>query len=301
VVLHLPGGLGNQLFVYFAAINLARKFQLNIEIDLSSINLERTSGLYSIESFFLKFPIANTGRNTQLTKFVNLNLIRLRHRSKLIDLMMTYYKGEIYEATSENFRDLELRLQSVLKRKLRRTINLHGYFQNCNEIMEIDEKSRCLNLKNPSYIFKTLQLEASRLQPIMMHCRLGDYASESNIQKIGVLSPAYFRKCLELLPESLADREIWLFSDDIQYARELYGSIDSRINFIDLNGDPAETLMLFTLSSVIICANSSFSLVSALINPSERLIYYPRPWTKSGMHTQETCPPQWKAVESIWM
>ena len=299
--IHLPGGLGNQLFTYFAAISLSNRIPLNIEIDLDSADMLRTNNLYSIKSFNVMFPIRKMPSQTRVAQLKRLTMIRLRRRSKIFNSLVAYQYGELFEHNTKNIEDLELQLKSKLRRRWPKNINLHGYFQDCGEILKIEENKRFLILQNRSIEFENLSFRARISEPIMIHCRLGDYASGINRQKIGVLSSQYFRNCLELLPERLAAKEIWLFSDDVKYARELYSSINSRINFIEINGDPAETLMLFTQSSALICANSTFSLVSGLINPSERLIFYPKPWTKSGIHIQDSCPSNWTAVGATWL
>jgi hypothetical protein len=42
IVAKLVGGLGNQLFIYFAALNLAKKIDFDLSLDLSFIEISHS-------------------------------------------------------------------------------------------------------------------------------------------------------------------------------------------------------------------------------------------------------------------
>lgn len=54
VVAKLVGGLGNQLFIYFAALNLATVSNLELVLDMSLIEKSHSSGHSRLDDFHLK-------------------------------------------------------------------------------------------------------------------------------------------------------------------------------------------------------------------------------------------------------
>lgn len=157
-----------------------------------------------------------------------------------------------------------------------------GYFQTekyfskyRKEILEI--------LREPSHI--TRVLDSSNIDfynGFFLHIRLTDYEAPYKVsnseQMVSIcLSMDYYEKCIQLLPTHI--QTIYVFSDDINKAKENLQLIDKNFIFItDLN----EMETLYSMARMKyggICANSTFSWWSSWLNNSPcKLVYMPKPW-----------------------
>ena len=144
----------------------------------------------------------------------------------------------------------------------------HGYFQTEKYFKHCKE-----NLKKQFEFNTTItQLGNTYLQLfkdyklISMHLRLGDYASSNG--KHPVCPIEYYKSALELLPD---DAIIFIFSDEINKAKEIFNSINKKIIYPTTNNKFID-MYLMTKCNYHIIANSSFSWWGAWLANSEKVI-----------------------------
>lgn len=284
----LKGGLGNQLFGYFAASNLSAISNRTSYLLLDDIDLARVNGRYSIESFDIAHNVVISQAST-LEKFGTRITRKIKSSSVIFGVIQD--KNRLTNIT---------RLNSKIFRH-RKSILLDGFFQDLDYLKNENSDSSNLKLKNPSEWYIALRTEISHRNPIMIHVRLGDFLE--NMDSVGVLSGAYYRNAINRIADH-ASREIWIFSDDIEKARAILGEhFDEKILYIEApnESDPAESLCLLSESKDIVISNSTFSLWAALLGRREKSVVAPSHFFVSSEKNQFNFPTQWSIVKSEWL
>ena len=100
---------------------------------------------------------------------------------------------------------------------------------------------------------------------------------------------------LKDLKEKFGDIRVLVFSDDPEYARDIFSS-DARFEFLNQDGLRAsEAMLLMSSAKGIITANSTFSYWAAMINAGNH-IYAPKFWYANTDADGNLYPPHWKIV-----
>ncbi len=288
----VAGGLGNQLFMFFAAYSHAIKFSKKLIIDFSEIH----SPMYRHKSSIKSFLFTSDFHSLIISKnsFINKLIARLCRRNRIINSIYFYFTGN-YFASGLGY-DAFLDTNSNIKK-------VSGYFQSYVYIESLINKNIFLNLqlKEKSEWFQKLSSEIKVKQVISVHFRRGDYLNEQTT--IGLLSREYYQKSVTYLQKLLPESELWVFSDDIVEAQK------SLNGFSNLNTtwiappdsvDPAESLLLMSYGAGIVIANSSFSWWAAATGNNNKQIVAPSPWFKAINEPHLLIPNGWHRIESSW-
>jgi len=296
VEIELVGGLGNQLFGYFAGAYYAQKFNKSLIIDLTQVS----SGLTNHGSELTSFKLSKTH---ELIKFKPGSIVKLNKRFfdklsikfKFINYFRYKLLG-VYQSKEVGF-DSFLEKRSEISR-------IQGYYQTWKYVDSLQEVGADVSLEivNPSNWFLELQNEINKVNPIVIHVRRGDYKNPNS--PVGLLSRSYYQDTIGVVNNKYGNRNFWIFSDDIADSQKLLdGLIPKNSNWVSPpNGsDPAESLVLMSLPKVIIIANSSFSWWAAKTGMEKELVIAPNPWFKSLESPTHLIPNSWKQVKSSWM
>ena len=129
----------------------------------------------------------------------------------------------------------------------------------------------------------------------LLHVRLGDYKSPSNHQ--GVLPIKYYADSIARLPHS-ATKTILVVSDEPTEALERLNVGIRNILFrpAGLPNSPLSDLSLMMNAKNLICANSSFSLMGALLNQNNAQIFLPDPFYREGKFDTNYFPEGWNTI-----
>lgn len=304
VLLYLTGGLGNQLFQYAALESVSytsRKYvmsnlghpRLNINgmPEITSIFGE-TIQFQNFESFSKELIEKIIGLNLRLSvgksgKFKTLTRHILRVTSNLaLSLLSREFVRIIFE--------VEAKPNLLFRNSL-----LVGYFQVANYAHALSRVvSELPPVENPD--LNELIVKAKSVDPLVIHLRRGDYASEKNF---GMLSVNYYEKAFLEFAASKASstcQAIWVFSDEIEYARKVL-KLDSSLDhewFSEVGGSTSTTLMAMSLGSSFIIANSTFSWWAAQLSIDSSAVYYPRKWFKNLDFNATLFPIDWISIEN---
>ena len=173
--------------------------------------------------------------------------------------------------------------------------NLMGYFQtekyfeHCSDLIlgffqfDKDIKKQAEN-NFPSFPVK--------LEYVSIHLRRGDYAGLQQFHP--VMDADYYFDAMTQFMEG--DYCFLIFSDDIQYAKELFGEQEN-IVYIEGN-DPAVDMCMMTMCDHNVIANSSFSWWGAWLNDNtNKKVIAPKKWfgpAYKGVHdTKDLYPQSW--------
>lgn len=296
VEIELVGGLGNQLFGYFAGVYYAQIFNKRLIVDLTQVSLGLTNHGSELTSFKLN-------ESYELIRFKPGNLARLI--KKVLDKLSIKFKfiqylryklSGVYQSKKVGF-DSFLEEQNKIWR-------IQGYYQTWKYVDNLKELGIDVSLKiiNPSNWFLELQREIDELKPIVIHVRRGDYKIPNS--PTGLLSKVYYKNATDLVNSRYKDRYFWIFSDDIDDSQRLISEFvpkNTRWITPPMGSDPAESLTLMSLSKVLIIANSSFSWWAAKTGVAKELVIAPNPWFRKLENPSYLIPNTWTQVKSDWM
>jgi len=173
--------------------------------------------------------------------------------------------------------------------------NLMGYFQSekyfehCSDLIlgyfQFDKEIKKQAENNfPKFPVK--------LEYVSIHLRRGDYAGLQQFHPV-MDADYYFDAMTQFMD---GDYCFLIFSDDISYAKELFGEQDN-IVYIEGN-DPAVDMCMMTMCDHNVIANSSFSWWGAWLNDNvNKKVIAPKRWfgpAYKGVHdTKDLYPQSW--------
>jgi hypothetical protein len=279
----LFGGLGNQLFQYFAGMYLSSNTGSRLKIDVRWIDSSYSQGESDIRDFrFLKeAAIINTFDSGEL----NFKLERLK--TKISEKSQTAANlFSLYVPNNPGFIEFS---------NLKPGVELRGYFQTYKYFQNVLENDNVQDwsLKNVSRHYLESRSHLDSAPFIAIHVRGGDYLNKAHIHH--KLEKEYYFESLKYLQGELGDIKLLVFSDDVDYARYLLNS-DIEFEFINQHGLRAsEAMILMSLGKGIITANSTFSYWAAMINAGNQ-ICAPKFWYTNTVANEYLYPQHWKLI-----
>jgi len=291
VKFELVGGIGNQLFIYYAATYFTSMTGIVSRLDLSSIGSGGTNHGRTILDFNLEGDFVETNRTNSFS-------MDRRIKRKVVE---RFPKSKVlFPEFSRNYISPELGYDSNLI-NIQPGTEIHGYFQSWKYyegIFNSDTKAPALKKPSEWYI-KTLK-EMDFINPTVIHVRIGDY--QPLRQTFGILSGGYYKSAINKIDKNRI-YPIWLFSDEVESASEILdqaGIAEIKVISPPVGTSPAESLMLMSYAKRIILGNSSFSWWAARLGDRDKVVVYPEPWFKNSRIPNEMNPPNWLGLKSSW-
>lgn len=283
----IVGGIGNQLFCYFAGYSLAKDLNFNLVLDVSDIRDKRSVHNVTLESFQLPGTFVSNQENPVLyfIKKLFLRLIRTLPQFEFFD--NSYYSTVI---------GFDKNLSQITH-----SVKLNGYFQTYKYFYKYKETINPIKMKMESDWYKSTLNMLEQSNFISIHVRRGDYQKFSN--EFGLLGQDYYRAALNLLDDLVINGRIVVFSDDITKAKQLLlGILPSDTFWVDppMTVSPVESLMLMTKASANIIANSTYSWWGAALNTQTTTVIAPAKWFRGMEDPENIYPSDWHLVESSW-
>ena len=292
VTIEIVGGLGNQLFQFFAGKFMAERHGRELVL-----NIDRIGFLASNHGFHLPTILKKNSYLLEHSKYpilsaqvsrISETLQRRILPDKVTKSIWKQYNSDLvgYDSFAEN---------------LSRTTNIRGYFQSYRYFQSNVAYRELLELLNPSKWYDTIHSNISDANAIVIHIRRGDYAELRN--SFGILDSTYYKRAISMAHEVLDFPEYFIFSDDIGEAKQILNFLPaSRTSFITPppTTNPAESLFLMAQGKVLITANSTFSLWSGLIANENLKVITPEKWFRALEDPSDLRPPNWIKCFSSW-
>jgi hypothetical protein len=257
------GGLGNQLFIWVAAHELSKKYEVPVEITYLDTSTSVTSReLYPLQDFCEhRIYITESRSFGRCLDWYD----RITNKFKST-LEISDYLG-ILDDYKNPFLPPEY--------KVKKPKWVRGYFQN-NQLIE--------NNLEPVEEIKALLSRQSRkyntTNQIAIHVRRGDYKLSADFY--GILTKGYYKKIIG------TENEYIVFSEKLDYVKEFMSDKNLRIILDDTSGTVWETLAMMSDALEIHMANSTLSWWGGkLSEDKKRRITMPRPWFKCEYDKQE--------------
>ena len=277
VTAHVMGGLGNQLFQIFAALNVSLKYKMPFYFEESEY--DRTPGMTARPYYWKTFL-------KSLSSFVKPPLKQLVYREQ---------SHKFSEIQGKNFPD--------------ENIKLYGYFQSYKYFQENQEKIyRLIKLFEHQSSVKEKFSNGFFVDCVSMHFRIGDYKHIQQHHPIQTVD--YYKTALSQLIKDTKkdDWKVCLFyelkdKNDVYEIREKLTSKFKNVKFVDIDHQMAdwEQMIAMSLCQHNIIANSTFSWWGAYLNQGNNNVYYPSKWFGRGKGSlneelSDLFPSKWKKV-----
>lgn len=276
----LKGGHGNQLFQFFAGLELSRYLNRKLIIDTSWYHRAgNKNGLLSPRQFSLdQYEFMKLFRvDSRLTWKNSIQVERIVKRlPKTIAQMLSFYS--------------ELELTQEVKLSSREIV-AYGHWIN-KPILPTKSEVKGLLMKRRgtgSSELRALQQEQRDFPVISIHSRLGDYRNFKSVYEVHGVE--YFGRALRNIEEIIDTKKakIWLFSDEPGIARDQISSLIRIDRIVDESTklNEAETISLMSRSQAIICSNSTFSWWAGYLSEDETKVYFPKDYLR-GVTVKDT-------------
>jgi len=265
------GGVGNQLFQFCAAINLATIHKIplsNIKLYqgfLSSYSTRREFNIGFITNLF-----SGIEKNPKIPKLVFL-IMKFRI-AKLLDFRF----GSINMISS----DSHMRTACSIRNSASVFI-LDGYFQH-PDFLFTDDFRKQIRTELLNSRQQLIEKVTNGRPSIGIHIRRGDLVGSKLYE---LLSFDYYLEAIKMLP---IEHNILVFSDDPKESALLTSKLNSAVNIQSLNLPIEDEFCLFMSCNHHVIANSTFSWWGSYLGykPLSRVIS-PNKWYTNNLQNQE--------------
>lgn len=284
-IFDLKGGLGNQLFIYFAAAQHAIK-QNARTIYFNTSGFENAGTRRKLE--LTKFDLPVTYEITKINRFVGLHdyfFRAMKFVPSISNALGFKYVEEI------GFDD------EFLDKKFHR---ISGYFQSWKYFMEIKESfpSFKLHQKQLSNWAKRTIEDIKKVDPILCHIRTGDYLKL--YKEFGILSLDYYREALDLLRSREVNGPVWIITESPESLPSNFSRIlDAKILFKPSGISDVDIFSCMQSFRHSVISNSTFAWWAAFSGESKNTVA-PKDWFRSMSNPIDLIPPNWHCVDSSW-
>jgi hypothetical protein len=288
IITRLIGGLGNQLFQYAVARNLAHIHKTSIKVDITPFETYKLHE-YSLDQFKIHESIASTRNIARLKNPTIRERIKAKIRHRKPVPPVSYIREKQFHFNPD-----------ILK--LPDNVYLEGYWQSPKYFLNILDILRDEFTPRKSPEGKDLEIlkKIKNTNSISIHMRRGDYVNNPITQEYhGVCDIDYYKSCIKLIVDQVTDPHFFLFSDDPEWSiKNLH--IDYNLTAVTHNDAKKnfEDLRLMTHCNHQIIANSSFSWWAAMMNTNQdKIIYAPQNWFKNSKNdTRDLLPLNWNRI-----
>lgn len=286
------GGLGNQLFTYFAGISYCEMYGKELVVNLGQLETIGTSHGASIARFKLPHKVIYSRDRTYLTSWKRIRSFLVRKDLLSVGRLAKFFG---HYSTSQIGFDPEFWNTPNLSR-------VEGYFQSYRYFEALqNQEMRTLELENPTKWFVEYSALLDIEKTIVLHVRRGDFRKHR--ETVGLLSQDYYLRAVDEIDKLRGDRlPIWVFSDEIDQARALLKVLSNRVvKFVNQPKDSSanESLLMMSRASAIVIANSTFSWWAAFLGP-KKIVVAPKEWFRTASNPLDLHPPNWNLIQSSW-
>jgi len=280
LTVQLVGGLGNQLFSYYACA--AQAARLGVDLILDDTWAAHGNSIRMYDWSHAKVRVSFKSR-TYAQAIKERSIRRLVRQVPSLGRALRYYEPQ------DPGHDEQLWSTEP-------GTTIRGYFQSWRLVKESYGRAApdALRIHRPSDWLLAHCERAFTDQPIGVHVRRGDYKKSTSF---GLVGPYFYNSALQHLREVGHSGPIWLFSDEPELAEKLIDGADIHVR------SPLgayEELFLMGKMAAFVTANSSFSWWGAWLSGSNAVVA-PEPWFLGSEEPQTIVPPWWIRLPSSWV
>jgi hypothetical protein len=266
IIVEIGRGLGNSMYVYAAALALAKHKNAELKLDTSYLKSwpawEKYGGLWEFELGKLNISAPEASKK-EIRKFVIKTGFRpidkIIRKYKLFDRSVVYFPSNgllnDFFAISDNS-------------------YLRGYFGREKFFKGIKEQIKKEFTLKEEYKLPILSLleKISKENSVSLHVRRGDLLTLKNTNVIGL---DYYKKAIELIKSKIKNPVFYVFSDEIGWCKENFKEMGAELRFIEDSDCPNtgyHVLEVMKSCKHNILANSALSWWAGYLNTNPKKI-----------------------------
>ncbi len=264
------GGLGNQMFQAAAGIALAQRLGARLELDTSRLRIgaARRFGLGALKVAADTFSDKAHPFERSFNKAIH-KTAKIFHASA--QRRPTGWRGAIFTEPHHHF--------AAAFEEISGACYLRGYFQSPRYFNDAEDAVRNAFSLEGAVSRSALATAATFGEgSVALHVRRGDYLAHSKANAFhGVLNAHYYERALEWLEARDAVKNIYVFSDDANYARQMFAH-HPKAQIISGESE-FDDMFLMSKARAHIIANSTFSWWSAWLDARpDSIVIAPQNW-----------------------
>lgn len=276
VTTHISGGLGNQMFQYAhgRALAMRRRCPLFLDVEWFARHQGGTPRKFALDVFP---ALARRPHFWQTSPSAQRNKLACRPLwwkiwAKTFSLNPQFKKEHVFEADVRPYAEINYPEPAYLE----------GYWQDERYFLDQAKQIR------EDFTFPALPAAAEHMvrcicaspYAVSVHIRRGDYAHNTSTLSVhGLCSAVYYTQAIEHIKQYAPKAELFIFSDEPQWAKENFQTCGLLATIVDLHqeNDAHHDMHLMSLCKDHIIANSSFSWWGAWLGEKGRVIA-PKQW-----------------------
>lgn len=264
-IVKILGGLGNQMFQYAFALELSKRFNTKVLLDLSSFGSYSLHNGYELERIFnIKADLADFHDVKKLATLPTNILSRFKRKY----LTKKTHFIDRYFGYDENV------FEPVVDRYYEGYWQSEKYFISC-----IDEVKKAF-LFEADLGSKNIKILENADSTLAVHVRRGDFLKSHNMNVCG---KEYYLNALEHAYTDTNLSTVCFFSDDLEWCKTHLPTGERKVEYVNWNSGAHSWRDMAIMSKCvsIIISNSSFSWWAAYLNEhSNKKIYAPEIWNR---------------------
>ena len=265
VFVHVMGGIGNQLFAFYAGIFLSKKNKAALYHETLATRL-----------FEIKVPtkpsldkFKNPPKNSNIFSTIILIVYRILNKIfklpiifqfKIFNYQLTFFNDVKSNFSISYFRDYKI--------KKNEHVYLIGYWHKIRFFHEKKISRLRINEENiDKKIFKLINKKT-----VAVHFRGGNRLLDYRKKIFFLPNSNFYKKSIRYFDKVNKGYNLHIFTDDKIYAKNILNKLKIRKNITFINEytqDDVSQIYLLTFYSNYIIANSTFSLFPAIINETK--------------------------------
>lgn len=302
VVVTLRGGLGNNLFQYFAGLFLAEKLGVQLVVFAPRPGYSDPKNS-TIHGFKVQGTITAPKKTASLHLALLLALNKLWQKvleGKAGPLPKIFSRCGIHFSPNHGFDpDLE---------KMNPPFRLEGYFAShryfTSSVLTPNLRELTQESSQNSAWFRSSVPIMKNHKALSIHIRRGDYLDHKHSN--GLLAERYYIDAIGRLRTLGAKWDsLWVFTDDEASVRQEFKHLFTTEKAKFFEGaslaNPGEVLAVMSESTYLITANSTFSWWAAMLGNQSKLVVAPAKWAKGMQDPEDLIPNSWIRQESKWL
>jgi glycosyltransferase family 11 len=272
IISEFIGGFGNQLFEYACAYAQARRMNTKLVLD-SMLLATDTLRNYELDSLSLRYDF----------------VFRIPHKYPyIIKVALRKCFHFLLRIIAKNYKERKAYVFDDKIYALSGNWRLRGYWQ--SEKYFKDYRDEIVSMFTPTYPMTTsflkLKKQIESTNSVAVHVRRGDYVA------LGIcLSDVYYREALLRICQKVNDPVFYVFSDDMEYAKQLFAEfVSEQVVPVCYEGHNStiEDFLLMKSCKHNIMANSSYSWWAAWANVHEdKIVVAPKRENKDDFYPEE--------------
>ena len=290
IIVHIIGGLGNQMFQYAFGYAMAKRKNTSLFMDISGFDS------YELRQYELnKFKIHGRFATKK-------EISKLKYKDEsFFEKILRKMKGIALPYADTFYQEAHFHFDTGVFDTNTNTY-FEGYWQSekyfieCKE--ELLEQFTPKSQLHPDVLKLKQNIEST--ESVSLHIRRGDYVTNAHTSSVhGTCSLDYYQQAVALLEKKIDNPCFYIFSDDLMWAKDHLGFIQN-IVFIEFGDDVLDYEEMYLMSQCKhnIIANSSFSWWGAWLNRNQdKTVIAPKAWFQTDLYnTKDLFPSSWAVI-----